>query len=197
MTTPRPSIAPHLARAAVLTGASTFVPVPFLDDVVLTRARRSLTASLLQHHGRAYDVLDVAPLYEDPSGSWLALPFKIAGKLVLLPVRLALRTVFVVFQVRAVALEVGKTLLLGATIDRLLADGALTGTTAEARKAEALAIRAAFEATFAGVDRRAVVDAGKRVLKAAKRAAPEGEVAAAIDDSFLADFARRFDAALG
>lgn len=192
MNAARPSIGPHLARAAVLTGASTFVPIPFLDDVVLTRARKALVASLLQHHGRTYDVADVAPLYEDPSGSWLALPFKIAGKLVLVPVRMALRTVFVVFQVRAVALEVGKTLLLGATIDRLLAAGDLDGPP---RTADAAAIRAAFEATFAGVDRRAVVDVGKRVLKAVKRAAPEGFVAAAVDASFLDDFSRRFDAA--
>jgi uncharacterized protein (DUF697 family) len=207
---------PILARAALFTGVSTLVPIPFADEWVLVRARKDMTAALLRARGRTYAVEDVAPLYEEPSGSWLLLPFRLAGKLVLVPVRMALRTVFFVFAARAVALQVGKTLVLGATIDRLLGQGMLaTPSHDEARR-----VRAAFEATYAGSDVRALKDAVAAALRTIKgkpsttkesvaaalvRSEPapadaQSEVEHVLDEpavqGFLAEFARRFDAAL-
>lgn len=205
-----------LARAALFTGVASFVPIPFADEWVLVRARREMTAGLLRARGRTYAVDEVAPLYDEPAGSWLTLPFRLAGKLVLVPVRAALRTVFVVIAVRSVALQVGKTLVLGATIDRLLADGKL----ATPSRDEALRVRAAFEATYAGSDVRVVKDAAAAAVRAVRKkpaATKEAVASALVNDGdapadaqdevahvlqepqvrgFLADFARRFDAAL-
>lgn len=156
-----------LARAALLTGASTFVPIPFADEWVLVKARRDMMAALLRRADRSYAVDHVKPLYDEPSGSLLLLPFRLAGKLVLVPVRKALRAVFVVFAVRAAALQVGKTLALGAVVERLLARGLLRDE--PSARAQAKAIRAAFEEAFAGSDVRALQDAAKKAVELVRR----------------------------
>ncbi|MBZ0117654.1 MAG: hypothetical protein K8H88_11695, partial [Sandaracinaceae bacterium] len=74
----------------LLAAAARLTPVPFLDDVLRTRAFHLLVSRTLRAHGRTYGSVVVAPLYSDSEGclsgcftSLLFLPIK----LLLFPIR--------------------------------------------------------------------------------------------------------------
>ena len=204
----------HLhARAALFTVLSTLVPVPFADDWLLERARRDLVASLLKRHERRSPVEDFAPLYEDKT-HWLALPFVLAGKLLLVPVRALVRSATVVLAVRGVTLAVAHTLELGRTLDRLFARGTFSDDdTPQERERQAMVAREAFEEAFKATDVRLLSHALSKALMFARqqgirfgvvRKPDEAAMQRAIDDvagalhapevqGFYAELDRRFD----
>jgi uncharacterized protein (DUF697 family) len=156
----------HLhARAALTAGLSTLVPIPFADDWVAERARSNLIEELLKHHGRRASPKDFSALHEDVS-SWLTLPFRLLGKLVLLP----LRTVTIVLGVRSVTLMVAHTLELGRTLDRWLAEGRFgDALDPDERVRQTKAARKAFEEAFEGTDRRVLRHALAHALRFARK----------------------------
>lgn len=153
-----------LTRAAVLAGLCRFVPVPFLDDVLLRRVDRHLVASLLEAHGRAHPVEAIRPLYDEGGccllgAAWflLTLPLRLVWKLV----AKLLKAVFFVLALRAAALEAGRAYLLGRALDRCLRDGRLPLPVGPAGPGEpaweaAARLRVAFDQAFAGADRDAL-----------------------------------------
>ncbi|MEZ6184554.1 MAG: hypothetical protein R3F62_06020 [Planctomycetota bacterium] len=154
-----------LVRTAVLAGLTRLVPVPFLDDFLLVRARRHQVHALLDLHGRGCAKGELAALSSDP-GSCLC---GLVGFVLLLPLKLLVavlkklfQTVFFVLAIRAAALTVASTFLLGRTVHQELAGGGFAdGTPPPERVREAHQVREAFEATFKGSDWRLLVHAIK------------------------------------
>lgn len=163
------------ARAALFTTVAVFLPIPLVDDLLLARARTHLVATVLRAHGRDLDPRRLAPLWA--GGGCLSGCLGLPLKLLLWPLKKLMRTVFFVLGLRAAALEVGRTLALGRTVDRRLRAGHLAGGPAPSPPAadpvalEALRLRAALDRAYAGVDRAALASALAVLLRGA-RAAP-------------------------
>ncbi|MCO5169707.1 MAG: hypothetical protein M9894_25495 [Planctomycetes bacterium] len=159
------------ARAALFTAAAVLVPLPLVDDLLVRRSRAHLVATLLRAHGRDVDPARLAPLWQGRGclDRCLGLPFK----LLLWPLKKLLRTVFFFLGIRAAALDVGRTLALGRAVDRRLRAGHLAGAGpappgADPLALEALRLRTALDAAYAGIDRVAVVTALGAVVRVAR-----------------------------
>jgi hypothetical protein len=189
--------------AAIATGVSSVVPVPLVGDWIVALSRKRVAQNLLKQHGRTFDVKDLALLYGD-GWSWLGLPFRLVKGLVLAPLKKLLRLLFVALAVRDVALNVGRTLALGHTLDRMLGSGALRDDDSAAeRHHEAERLRRAFDKAFGGIDerlvRRAVAALRRQVGLAARGVVGTVDVSDGADGEvvgFLAELDRRVDHAL-
>lgn len=189
--------------AAIVTGVSSVVPVPLVGEWIVALSRKRVAQNLLTQHGRTFDVKDLALLYGD-GWSWLGLPFRLVKGLVLAPLKKLLRLLFVALAVRDVALNVGRTLALGHTLDRMLRSGALRDDdSAEQRRHEAERLRRAFDKAFGGIDerlvRRAVAALRRQVGLAARGVVGTVDVSDGADGEvvgFLAELDRRVDHAL-
>ncbi len=136
----------------LLAAAARLTPVPFLDDVLRTRAFHLLVSRTLRAHGRTYGSVVVAPLYSDSEGclsgcftSLLFLPIK----LLLFPIRKIFNWVMLA---KHLARDLSEALLLGRALDRYLARGGLAPADAPVLRAEAARVRQAFENAMAGTD---------------------------------------------
>jgi translation initiation factor IF-2 len=109
---------------------------------------------------------------------------------------------FVVLAIRDVALNVGRTLALGHTLDRMLRSGSFKNDDSVAtRRHEAERLRKAFDEAFRGVDERVVRRAMAALRQQVGRAAGGlvGVVEVASDAevaAFLVELDRRVDLAL-
>jgi uncharacterized protein (DUF697 family) len=178
-----------IAHHAVLAAACQFIPIPFVDDLAERRVRRAMVSKLLAARGRAFDADAVVPLWKDEGGGVLSKVGGFAKGLVLKPVKKLLRTVFIVFTIRRAILEAAEMLLLGHTLDRLLAAGQLADAdTPPTRQAQATQIAAAVAGVMASPDRRALVqlvrDTARRFRSWRDKSAPvPAPVAATADDA--------------
>ena len=147
-----------IAHKALLAGLCEFIPVPFVDDLVGDRVRKSMVAGLLERRGRRFAVSRVEPLYAGPARSGLARVAGFAKSLVLKPVKKMLRTVFFFVTIRRAVLQVAGSLLLGRSLDRRLAAGGFAeGAPAGELKAQAAALEAAVRGVMASPERRGLV----------------------------------------
>ena len=187
--------------AAVLTGVSSIVPVPFLGDWLVARSRHEVVKRALTRHGRTFAASDLVAFYDAPL-SWLGLPWRFVRGLVLVPVKRMLRMLFVVLAVRDVALNVCRTLALGHTLDRMLRSGSFKNDDSVAtRRHEADRLRKAFDEAFRGVDervvRRAMAALRQQVGRAVRQDRSAVDVAADAEvAAFLVELDRRVDLAL-
>jgi hypothetical protein len=180
-----------LGPAAVV-AASTFVPLPLVDDWIASLSRRQLVRSALRRHGRTYVVNDVKPLY-DVGGSLLGLPWRIAKGIIMAPINKVLKKVIVVFAARDVALAIGKTIALGHILERELSLGAFKNeATRDERRDEAERLRKALDVALKDVDFRLLQRAATSIMaRARKQPAPTEDV-----QGFLADIEKRVDQAM-
>src|SRR5688500_7332561 len=215
-----------IARAAVICGAASLIPVPFVDEIIAERARRDMVEALLVSRGRTRPARELAALWEDQGGclsGCLLLPLRLLVKLILIPIKKLLRSIFFIFALRALALEVAHALHLGRAIERCLDRGLLGDElSAEQAREQAARVRVAFESSFRGVDVAALKHslaaafAGLRGMwgrlrKAARKEDPaaadpgavegttekvEEVVAAQERDGYFQEFDRKFDRAL-
>ena len=187
--------------AAVVTGVSSIVPVPFLGDWLVARSRHEVVKRALQRHGRTFAARELVAFYDDPF-SWLALPWRFMKGLVLAPIKRLLRMLFVVLAIRDVALNVGRTLALGHTLDRMLRSGSFKNDDSVAtRRHEAERLRKAFDEAFRGVDERVVRRAMAALRQQVGRAVRLDRSAVDVSADremveFLAELDRRVDHAL-
>jgi hypothetical protein len=145
----------RVSHYALLGGLCQFIPIPFADDLAERHVRKRMVDLLLDRRGRPFDAGVVKPLYAGPGGSILGKAGGIAKSLVMKPVKKLLKTVFFVATIRRAILESAEILLLGHTIDRLLADGRLPAEASEdALRDEAERIEAAVTAVMASPERR-------------------------------------------
>jgi hypothetical protein len=162
------------AGAAAVVAASTFIPLPLVDDWVASLSRRQLVAAALARHGRTFSVGDLKPLY-DNGGSLLGLPWRFAKGLVLLPIKKVLAKVLIVFAVRDVVLAVGKTIALGHTLERELRLGLFRDDDGrDKRRDDAARLRKALDGAYAGIDQRLVKRAATAAIARVRGAPADG-----------------------
>jgi hypothetical protein len=142
----------RVARAAAIHGAASLLPIPLLDEWIAARARRDVVEAVLREEGRARPVQELAPLYED-QGTFLQGCLMLPVKLILIPIKKILRTIFFVLAIRAVSLEVAYVLHFARAIERCLERGLFPDDQPlPVVREQAGRVRVAFERSFAGVD---------------------------------------------
>ncbi|EDM77270.1 hypothetical protein PPSIR1_17460 [Plesiocystis pacifica SIR-1] len=169
-----------LSYSSLLVGLSRLIPVPFLDDIVEGQVRRQMVAAILHRHGRTTKTGEFGPLYSDGGGClgllWSILTFPI--KLLLVPLKKLLKTVFFFLAIRDMALRMGHALMLGRCLDRQLGKGELgDALSKKERTREVQAIRAAFEESYKGSDLGVLRHALSQSLRGAKSLAAVGTAA--------------------
>jgi hypothetical protein len=209
--------------AGMVSGASRFLPIPFVDDLVRDQCRRLVVSRTLAEHDTNLKTKELQPYYADDGGcltGCMAIAAKLPLKLLLFPIR---KAIAIVTSVRGVPLEIVRMVLLGRTLDRCLREDRIS-TDYSAKK-----MRAAFEEAFAKIDFRVIraglndvmsrtvgwkTSATKSARKLAEVGQPEADVLSTSDEvdrgateieavlqrpemlSIFADFDQRFDAAM-
>ena len=160
----------RVSHYALLSGLCQFIPVPFADDLADRQVRKRMVGVLLDRRGRvAVDAGDVKPLWAGVGGGIVSKAGGLAKSLVLKPVKKVLRTVFFVMTFRKAILEATEALLLGHTLDRLLADGWFAdGTDRDRLRDDAERVSRAVDAAWGAADRRALVALVRRSAKLLK-----------------------------
>ena len=197
-----------ISHHALLAGLCQFIPIPFADDAVELRVRRAMVKKLLDNRGVAYPHRQVEALWEGPPSSLAAKAGGFAKSLLLKPLKKVLRTVLLFLTVRRAILTAAEVLLLGHTVDRLVADGRLgDAAPAAERTANAIAAERAVREVIASPERRGIVKLvreSSRLLKGIRGEAerpdrPDATAAvdddAAVEQSLSADERRRLEAA--
>jgi hypothetical protein len=147
----------RIVSAAVLTGLALLVPIPFLDDMIATRARRHLIQSLLQDSRAGTSGLSlraIAVVYQGQGGCLSGCLGFFVG-LITKPIIKLFTTIFFVLAIRSAILSVAETLMLGRCFRRSLERGDWSpplGLPAQSQRAKYF--RQAFDKAFAGLDRR-------------------------------------------
>lgn len=182
-----------LGPAAVV-GASTFVPLPLVDDWIASLSRRQLVRAALRRHGRTFIVNGVKPLY-DVGGSLLGLPWRLAKGVIMAPINKVLKKVLVVFAARDLALAMGRTIALGHILERALKRGAFKDeATRSERLQEATRLRRALDLALKDVDVRLLQRAASALIARA-RGKRDGRDDVEVE-GFLADVEKRVDQAM-
>ena len=164
-----------IAHKALLAGLCQFIPVPFVDDLLGDRVRRSMVEQLLERRGRTFEVSAVKPLYAGPAKSGLSRVTGFAKSLIFKPVKKLLRTVFIFVTIRRSVLDVAGMLLLGRSLDRRLAAGAFAnGTPEEQLREEAAALEAAVRGVLDSPERRGLVRLVRGSFRALRKEGVDG-----------------------
>lgn len=175
----------HWVVAGIVSAAARFVPIPFVDDVIQERCHRRIIGKTLAVHGQEHRLSDFEPFLNSSDGclsGCLVSVAKVPIKLLLFPFR---KFIAIVTSVRGVPMEITRSVLLGRTVNRQLADGN-TVTAADAAKMR-LAFRKAFTRMDLHVVRAVISDALQQVsswkssaLGSARKVAKSDESTAAV-----------------
>jgi uncharacterized protein (DUF697 family) len=111
-----------LASHAVLIGLTPLVPVPFVDDYLADRLRRSMVERLASKQGVALPTESVRGLADQPTQTLASLG-GVAKKVLLWPAKKIFRKVFVVLAVKDGVDLVGRAFVLGYLVDVSLERG--------------------------------------------------------------------------
>ncbi|MDV6032398.1 MAG: hypothetical protein F9B45_20380 [Phycisphaera sp. RhM] len=133
--------------AGIVSAASRFIPIPFVDDLVRMRCRRFVVSRTLAAYEQDSMLDDLKPFYDNDRGWFsgaMAQAAKVPVKLLLFPLR---KAVSIATSVRGVPLEIMRTVLLGRTLERYLRNEQLNG-----RADQATRMHAAFEQSFKRMD---------------------------------------------
>ncbi|NND97742.1 MAG: hypothetical protein HKN47_10485 [Pirellulaceae bacterium] len=207
--------------AGIVSSASRFIPIPFVDDIVRGQCHRFVVARTLAHHNREDLLANLKPYYSPAGGCLSGCLGTIARaplKLLFFPIR---KVIAIVTSVRGVPLEITRTVLLGRTLERSLREPNWDLTSEHAER-----MRHAFDTAFHRMDFRvaraamsdalssasgwktAAIASAKRIVDRPDEIPSEMVVESAVDDSaknieavlerpeFLAlfdEFDRRFD----
>ena len=160
----------RVSHYALLGGLCQFIPIPFADDLAERQVRRRMVGVLLGRRGReTVEAGDLKPLWAGADGGVAARAGGFLKGLILKPIKKALRTVFFVATFRKAILEATEAVLLGHTLDRLLADGWFADDAgAAAWTDQSRRLAAALEAAGGQADRKALsalVRRSARLLK--------------------------------
>ena len=150
-TNPSPWLVHQWVIAGMVSAASRFIPIPFVDDLVRDQCSRFVASRTLASYQGDVSLEDVKPYYAGGGGFLVGC----AGMLVKAPLKLLLfpirKMITIVTSVRGVPLEIMRMVLLGRTLDRYLHNGQLGKDAATAGR-----MRLAFDESFAGMDFRVV-----------------------------------------
>ena len=161
-----PGTSSVLAAAALFAGLCRLVPVPLLDRILLRQVHKRMTASILNLHDIPCTASALFPLYKSGHGCLVSLlrmiffhPFMLAARIF----RRILRWLFFPLLIRDAALEMGRTILMGHTIERCLLDSRIKVPEPGNWKSSKTALRSAskcrrkFNRAFKGSDLRFIV----------------------------------------
>ena len=160
----------RVSHYALLGGLCQFIPVPFADDLAERQVRKRLVGVLLDRRGRRQvDAGDLKPLWAGVDNGVVSRAGGFLKGLILKPIKKALRTVFFVATFRKAILEATEALLLGHTLDRLLADGWFAdGGAGDALRDEADRLARAMDAAWGEADKRALAALVRRSARLLK-----------------------------
>lgn len=169
---------PILAVASLFAGLCKFTPVPILDRVMLHHLHRQMIASILNLHDINCKPAELYPLYKSSHGCFIQLltlvfiwPFVLIYKIFIG----IIKWLFFILIIRDAAIEMGKVILLGHTIERCLLDGRIPAPSEDDKKSYKLAIKRArkcrrcFNRAVKGSDLRFLIHLFKGVLTSLKR----------------------------
>lgn len=108
-----------LAHKALLAGLATLIPVPFVDGAVKQAVQRSLVRALAERHGVSLSPRSVSILADDESTPLLR---GLASKVMLMPLRWALRRAVIVLSVKGVVDAVSDVYHRGVLLDHAFAE---------------------------------------------------------------------------
>ncbi|MEM9195379.1 MAG: hypothetical protein AAGF12_39780 [Myxococcota bacterium] len=157
---------------ALLASAATFVPVPFVDDLLRERVAQYMVSRTLRREGRTFGSARVKPLWA-PSGGCvqgcLLFLLKLPVALLLFPIR---KLVAWLSLAKTFAEDLTTMILLGHALDRSLERGRLAAPEGvagyRALEEEAARIRVAFDAARKGFDAQILTAYLKRALSGVK-----------------------------
>ena len=154
----------RVSHYALLCGLCQFIPIPFADDLAERQVRKRLVGVLLERRGREQvDAGDLKPLWAGVDNGVVAQAGGFLKGLILKPVKKVLRTVFFVATFRKAILEASDAVLLGHTLDRLLADGWFADDSGERRlRGDADRLARAMESAWGEADKKALASLVRR-----------------------------------
>lgn len=142
--------------AGLVAASARFVPIPFADEMLKTRAAKYVVTRTLSAHKLNYPAKEISAIYESGQGILSGCIFSLLlfpVKLLLFPIR---KMLAVVRSVRGVPNDLMRTILIGRTLDRCLLQGILPKTvsleSSQLRSLQAARIRFAFDQAFKGLD---------------------------------------------
>ncbi len=137
--------------AGIVSSASRFVPIPFVDDVIREKCRWFVVSRTLAAHQQSEAIEALKPYYSSSGDSlrgcllaFIRMPLKV----LLFPIR---KLVALVTSIHGVPLEIMRMVLVGRTLDRVLRDGEVPPTSGQAAR-----MRLAFDDTFTHMDFRVI-----------------------------------------
>ena len=169
---------PILAAASLFAGLCKFTPVPILDKIMLRHLHRHMISSILILHDIECKPTELYPLYKSEHGCLVQTlilifiwPFVLIYKIFIN----IIKWLFFVLVIRDAAIEMGKVILLGHTIERCLIDGRIPPPSKDDKKSSRLTLKAAkkckrsFDKAIKGSDLRFLIHLFKGVLISLKR----------------------------
>lgn len=177
------------------TGASEFIPVPFLDEWVINKQRRALVGSILSKRGITFKK-NVPALLTGSGRTWIGRLGSMARGLVLKPLKKLFRTVLFWIAARNAARTAMATYFLARFLQHpgIVPAGAAQHLTEE----RARFLGQVFREVAAGIDMRAAKGAFKQIVGLFKRSKPASadELSKAIERAspgFVAEFDSMLD----
>ena len=169
------------AWAAFSAGLCQFIPVPFLGRFLLVRVYKNMIASIITLHEIKCNANDLAPLYKKKRGCLAKsviyllllpfLPFILIYKLIIK----ILKWLILFLLIRETAMVMGKSMLYGYTVERLLLDGRIplpvNGDRVSMRQTYRACrrCRKIFNRTFKGSDIRLITHIFSGTVKSIKK----------------------------
>ncbi len=201
LTKPKSVVSPlTVHRQSFQTGAFEFVPIPFVDDWLICRERRSLVTKILRRRGLRYENKVPQLLADGGARTFFSYLGGLVRALILKPLRKIFRTFLIWFTIRRAVLTVVETYFLARFVHALEAEPAHPITNSQAK-----AWGKVFKETIAHLEKRIAKEGTRQIwqwMKDKRRSADNlssEEVAARLEKEapgILADFDRRLHEAL-
>lgn len=150
---------------AIAVAAARFVPVPFVDELIKTRATRTAVAHTWTAHRRPEAPTVIGILADDTASFWGGLvrsAARLPFKLIFYPIRKVVR---MVTAVRGVSADLVGVVLLARSIDRCLASGWFTSPDPRTLEQQALLVRRAHDQVIGNADLRVLNQAVGSALR--------------------------------
>jgi len=154
-----------LGTFAVLQALSGFIPVPLLDGIVARRIARSMVETVAGTHGIRLPEEEQKLLASEPDeGLWAFLKGAAKG-ILMFPLRLLFKAIFLVLDAKEITELVGRTYARGIALDVAFGEGLYL-------KHGAAALAVALEGTLAEVDTRPLSRGSQAAWAALKERGP-------------------------
>ena len=167
-----------LAGASLFAGLCKMIPVPFLDKFLLSHVHRQMISSILAQHDIKCKARDLYPLYKNHRGCFMQILFLIfvfPFLLILKIIKKLLKWIFFFLVIREAAMDMGKTILLGHTVERCILDGRIPPPDENDRKSYKKTFKATvkckkkFQKAFKGSDIRLISHLFVGMVKSLKK----------------------------